>query len=349
MLPEISIAPPSIFEGVPPAYHDNPIGYIRSCAPLPLHAEELIDKAVTQVALERLVIADDIDSMGLSTPLPNWLAVMNFRWQKMSKVGNAVFSMLPDVRGEDDKVDLGIDSLPIYCITSKFNLHARLFAEWERTGIPIDTTMVQQHTRRVSEAIEVSTIWGPPANFQVNNLSVPGLLTAPNGSIFIYSGNLKWDDPAKTGIEIVDDVLGMIDAEQANQMYGPYILYVGTKYGNVLNQDYKTAQVNTITTRQRILQINEISSIKVADRLPKDTALLLQLTNNVVKMIKGQSPTSLSWMEGPPGLQTRRYMVLACMIPQVIETYSGGAGPGQVAGAGQSGVVIGTSNGVVGQ
>jgi hypothetical protein len=344
MLAEHSISPPSIFEGVPSEYHNNPIGYIRSCAPLPLHAEELIDKKVTQVALERLVIADDIDSMGLTTSLPNWLSIMNFRWQKMSKIGNAVFSMLPDVRGEDDKVDLGIDSLPIYCITSKFNLHARLFAEWERTGIPIDTTMVGQHTRRVSEAIEVSFIWGPPANFQVAGSTVPGLLTAPNASIFQYSGGLKWDDPSKTGIQIVADVLGMIDAEQANQMYGPYILYVGTKYGNVLNQDYKTAQVNTITTRERILQINEISSIKVADRLPKDTVVLLQPTDNVVKVIKGQAPTAVSWMEGPPGLQTRRYMIIACMIPQMIETYSGGAN-----NAGQSGVVIGTSNGVVGQ
>jgi hypothetical protein len=118
MRPELNIATSmaqlSVLSGVPGNIPD-PIAYIRANSPMPFHAEETIEQAITEVALDDLVLVDDLDRQGLTTPLPNWLGHMDIKWQKRSRVGNPVASLVPDVtmRREDAKFDLKLDGLPV--------------------------------------------------------------------------------------------------------------------------------------------------------------------------------------------------------------------------------------------
>jgi len=322
---------PDAMAGVPLGV--DPVAHMRACAPLPLHAEEYIDRAVTPVALERLAILDYLIGKGLTYPITDWLGIMNIRWQKSNKTGNPQFSMYPEPdQVEERRPDLGLDSLPVYCLTDGFSIHPRLFAEWERTGFQsMDTTMIQDSIRRENEALELSVIEGPRradgSQFKVNGQAIPGLLTDPNASQFAFDSNLTWTDAAKDPTDIIGDVRAARAMLKANGRYGPYVLIIGTDYDDVLDADYKTTASSVImTTRERIMKLSGIQDIIISDRFPASRAVLLQPTNNVIDIVIGQQPAVVSWITGPAALPVRKWMTVACVIPRIKQTYEGQSG-----------------------
>lgn len=301
----------------------NSIADLRELAPLPLYAQELIDKAVIQVGLDRLVIAQDIMAEGLVYTLPDPLSVMELVWEKESKIGAAKRTMLPGARGERQMPARSTVRIPVYATTEEFSLNIRTIRAAERAGAPLDTSMVSQATRRVNEAIEDAMINGAGLNVAGN--SAPGLLNAPNANTYAYTGNEAWDVAGHTGEEILTDVLGMIDELQADHKYGPYNLYIPTTYGNKLNEDFKANSDKTI--RQRLEELDAGGRplrIRVADQLPANRTVLMQMTNDVADMVVGQQPVPVSWTDGP-GWE-RMFVILAFMIPRVKDDYEGQSG-----------------------
>lgn len=304
----------------------NPVDYIRASAPMPPDAERLIDKAVTDVKTDKLVWVDYMYSKGLTFNLADWLGTMKLEWLKASRGGNPIFSMDPMPREEDWKPDMTLDGLPIYCVTQRFTIPPRLFAAWERYGTPLDTNMVSSSVRSVHEAIEVSSLEGPPVKF--NGLTVPGLLDT--GSKVAFADATAWTDAGKTGAEINSDIDVLVEEMQANEVDPPYVLLVNRAYGNVLNKDYVTTFANTKTTRQRLLDRDDLSDIITVPRLAANTVVLVSPSTENLDLVVGQQPAVISWVVGPANLSVRQYMVIACVIPRFRETYTG-----------QSGVVIG--------
>jgi uncharacterized linocin/CFP29 family protein len=310
---------------VPPG--TDPVAFLRSSAPLPKNADELIDQAVTEVNVEKLVFVDDItNNRGLKTPVPDWLGIMKVTTQKRSKGGNVTMTMdpTPNARGEDFRVDLGEDSLPLFCIKQEFTIQPRMMMAWERYGIPLDTTMVSDSVRAVNEAIEVIGIEGTPISF--NGIPVPGLVDS--GSKVPFADATAWDNAGKTGAEINTDIDVFIEEMQANNEDPPYLLYVPRLYGNKLNTDYTTTYPKTI--RQRLLERDDILDIVTVPRMTANTVALISPNKSNVDFLVGQSPTVVWWTEGPERYGIRRYMTIACVVPRFRETYTG-----------QSGVVIG--------
>lgn len=302
----------------------NSIADMRALAPLPKDAQELIDRAVVQVGLERLVVAADIMSEIPTFDLPDPLSIMELYWEREAKVGHAIRVMQPAARGERQMPDRKPNRIPIYATTDDFSFNARVLRASQRSGQPIDTSMVQQATRRVNESIEDATING--AGLTVDGNEAPGILNAPGANTEILTAS--WN--TATGEQILADVLRMIDDAQTALYFGPYNLYVGTTYGNALNADFKANSDKTI--RQRLEEI-EVGGrnlrVRVADRIPTDTVVLLQMTSDVTDMIVGQLPAAVSWEDGP-GWE-RFFVVLAFVIPRVKRDYED-----------RTGIVIGT-------
>lgn len=317
----------SVLEHVPPG--TDPIAYIRAAAPLPLHAEELIDRGVTEVALERLNVVRWMQSNGLTTPLPDWLGHVNIKWQKRTRGGgNPQFGMLPDitVRREDWKPSLEYDQLPVYIITEHFTIHPRLFAEWQlavsrgQVDAPLDVTMVNDATRRMNEAVELATIEGPP--IQVNGVTVPGLLDAPN--TYEYTGNESW--LLKDGPEIYTEVKKMMQKSRDKRHFGPWALVISSDVGDHLDDDYVTTMANTKTIRSRLMEIEGLEEIVTADMMPTDSAVLVEKSKTNLDLLVGLQPTVLSWLEGPPMIAIRRYIMIACVILRMREDAEGQGG-----------------------
>lgn len=309
------------------------IAELRAMTPLPDTAQRLIDKAVVSVGLERLSFVKALIARGLTFPIADPLGVMEVYWEKESKAGAAQRTMLPGSRGENQLTDRSGVYIPIYATWDDFQLNIRTLRASERAGVPLDTSMVAQATRRVNEAIEDAAING--AGVTVRGNATPGLVNAPNAAHQGFVSSQAWDNAAHTGNNILTDVLNMITKAQQNNRFGPYALVTGTLYGNKLNDDFKAN--SALTIMQRLNEIDTSGGAKleiiIADRVPADTAILVQMTSNVVDLIDGQEPIPVSWTDGS-GFN-RYFTVMAFQVPRIRDDYDG-----------KSGIVIGTPSGV---
>lgn len=299
------------------------IAELRALSPLEENAQKLVDQAVVRVGLERLTVVADILGAGLRFPLADPLSVMEVQWEQISKTGGAQRTMSPEARGEYQAPDRNIKRVPIYITTDDFSVNIRTLRASQRIGTPIDTTLVEDATRRVNEALEDAMING--TSLVSGGYSTPGLINAPNVNTFHYGGGEAWDVAGHDGNDILTDVLGMIAVMQGDNMFGPYNLYVNTTYGNKLNDDFKAN--SDLTIMQRLEQINvggRNLRVVVADRIPADNTILVQMTSDVVDIIDGQRPTVVPWAS-PSGM-TLFWMVMAIVVPRVKDTYDGTSG-----------------------
>lgn len=302
------------------------IGALRTLSPLSDKAQVLVDRAVVEVGLQRLTVAADLLSSGLVYPLTDPLSVTQVEWDAISQTGGAQRTMSPSARGENQLPDSVHNRIPIYLTTDDFNIPIRTLKMSQRVGQPLDTTLVSASTRRVNEAIEDSVING--SGLVSGGYSAPGLLNAPNANTYTLS--VDWDDAAElaaftAGPKIFGDVQTMIGKLQTDKKFGPYNLYVGTLYGNALDSDYKANGDTTI--RERLEKIDaggRMINIRIADMMPANTAVLVQMTSDVVQLIDGQRPTVIPWssLDG----FTLFWLVLAIMIPRVRSDYDGNSG-----------------------
>jgi uncharacterized linocin/CFP29 family protein len=288
---------------------------MRALSPFEENAQRIIDQAVVSVGVNRLVIAADLFRLGLTFPLANPLSVMEVQWEKISKTGGAQRTMTPSARGERQLPKRTPQRVPVYLTTDDFSIDIRSFQMSQRIGTPIDTTLVEQATRRVNEAIEDSVING---GVTVDGYSTPGILTAPNVNVKTMTAN--WN--TATGDQIFGDVESWIGTLQGDNKFGPYGLYTGTTIGNALDKDFKAN--GQLTIRQRLLMIENLVSIKTADQLPVNTVVLLQLSKDVIDMIDGQAPTVIPWTS-VDGF-TLFWMVMAIQVPRVRDDYDGNSG-----------------------
>jgi hypothetical protein len=295
----------------------------RANAPLPKDTQELWDKATTMVGRNRLAVAAAVLDAGLVYSLPNWLSVPELYWEQMGDSGNVRVVMDPASRMDASLPVREGKRMPVPAIIADFQLGARERLAAERAGVPLDTTLFEQHTRRVNEQIEDLFIngWANTANGN----SIYGLLTAPNAETQAYTGNEAWDNAGHTGLEILTDVLAMAEKLRANQRPGPYTLFIPTLYELKLGQDYSTSYTRTIRSRLEELQFGgQNLRIVVADQLPANRTALVQMTSETIQAVVGQQPTPISWSDGP-GWNTN-YAVLACVLPRIRDDYADASG-----------------------
>jgi hypothetical protein len=307
---------------------------LRALSPLSDKAQVVVDNAVVNVGLERLVFVADLLAEGLTYPLSDPLSVMHLEWEQVSKVGNAQRTMSPSARGENQLVDRRVKRLPIYVTTDDFSVGIRTLKASQRVGTPIDVTQVEQATRRVNEAIEDAAINGATTidgtQFSVGGYAAPGLLNAPNSNTYNLTADWTGTNTiGTTGPAMLADVLAMISIAQADKKFGPYNLYVGTKAGNLIESDFKVNTQDTI--RGRLEQIEAGGRkirIRVADQMPNastgNQVALVQMTSDVVQMVNGQAPVVIPWtsLDG----FTLYWLVMGIMVQRVRDDFEGNSG-----------------------
>ena len=309
---------------------------MRALSPLSDKAQVMVDRAVVEVGLERLQFAADLMAAGLVYNLPDPLSVTQLEWDQESKVGGAVRVMSPSSRGENQLPDRKHNRLPIYLTMEGFSLDIRTLKMSERVGQPLDTSLIKSSTRRVNEAIEDAAINGATTAdgqvLTVAGFTAPGLLTAPSlnsantTTDWSLTGTIGTDGPAR-----VNDILAGISALQAAKKFGPYNVYIGTKAGNAINQDFKVNTLDSIRARLEMIDAGGSKiTIRVADRMPDPTVsgnaqfVIVQMTDDVVQMVNGQPPTVIPWtsLDG----FTLHWVVLAIMVQRIRADYDGNSG-----------------------
>lgn len=284
---------------------------LRTQATLRIREWIQYDTTVIEVARRQLNGIADLMSAGLTYPIQDALGITRVEWEKISTMTPAEISMSGITNTQNDRQEFGTDSVPLPIFHKDFSINIRQLHSTRRMGTPLDVSQAALSARLVSELMETTLFAG--ATVLGSNTPIYGYTTAINRN----TGSVTAAWATATGSQIVTDVLAMINAAVADNMFGPYVLYVPTAVFVALGADFKAASDRTIL--ERIKAIPGISAIKQTKDLTASNVLLIQMSRDVVDIVDGMRPTTLEW-ETAGGFQVN-FKVMAIMVPRMKSDY----------------------------
>ena len=265
---------------------------------------ETIDARVNEVMRERLTIVDDLRAKGLVTPVS--LGTVLRVTERLSDFDAAEVSFDGDTAPKRDRPNFSRDTIAVPVIAKDFQLNWRQLEASRQRGEPLDLTAAAAATRKVRDKLQDLFVNGfdntPAAS------SIPGMVTAASRQQ--VSLGTDWDD---SGAAIIDDVLRMLEAAYAVNLFGPFFLYVPKNYWAVLQEDYSTAKGDR-TYIQRILAMEDIEAVRPLDTLSDDNVVMVQMTEDVLDMSEAQAVTTIQWEKNP---LVTNFRVLAVAGPHI--------------------------------
>lgn len=277
------------------------------------------DSVLLPVAQNRLIAVGDLMARGLTYNVPNGMGTTVFQYEDVSDTIAAEMSMDAVTKGQNDRPEFDINSLPLPILHKDFQFNIRVLSASRKLGQPLDTTMAELSARKVAELQEEQLITGT-SSFNYGGGTIYGYMDAPNRNTVTLSEN--WDAAGKTGEEILTDVLNMKQASINANHYGPWVIYIPTAYETAIDADFKSNSDKTI--RQRILEVSGIQSVKVADKLTANNVLMVQMSSDVVREIIGLPLTTVEWQT--EGNTIFHFKVMTIAVPQVRSDQDGNSG-----------------------
>lgn len=249
------------------------------------------DRALVTEAQMRLRAVADLYAAGLTRPIAGGLGKTVHEYEKMTDMTPAIMSMDPNVRSDNDRVEFELAGVPLPIIHKDFNLNIRTLAASRNGGDPLDTIQVQQCGRRIAEKLEDLLVNGTSKLY--GGMPIYGYTTFPGRLEMPFGTNGSWDKSAKTGDDLVNDLLGAKQLLHNNRHYGPYWVYLPGDADVNLDKDFKAN--GTQTRRQRLLAIDGIARIQTLDTLASGNVIVVQPTRDVVEMLTAVPLQNIQW------------------------------------------------------
>ena len=317
-----------------PKAMQNPKNYVQQLAvnaTASLRKDEwkALDEAVLAVSRERLGGIDDLRSKGLVKPLPNAMATTIYEWDDMSDGMEAVITMDGVTRSQNDTIVYQRNGIPIPIIHADYEILQRTLLASRQGGNGLDTGKSEQATRRVRETLEAMLFTDTTYSYgskddRLRN-SIYSYLNFPDRNQVTLS--VAWDDSAATAATILADVKALKDANIAAKHFGGpngYTLYIPTEYETVMDEDYSVSGQSVLTIRERILKLENVNDVKVNDTLPANNVVLVQMSQNVVRLIDGMPLTNVQWQV--EGGMNNKYKIMTIQVPQIRSDQNGNTG-----------------------
>jgi len=275
-----------------------------------------LDQAILDVARYRLGGVQDLIENGLVYNLGNAMGTTVLEWHDVSDAMEADLTMDGVTRSAGDRVVFQHNYLPIPIIHVDYEINARVLAASRSLGNPLDTTSAERAARKVLEKLENMLFTDTTYSFGEKDSrtrnTIYSYVNHPDRSSVNLS--INWNGSAMTAAGILQDVLEMKQASINAYHYGPWMLYIPTAYETVLDDDYDTQTPGT-TIRERILKIAGIKGIKVIDSLTSNNVLLIQMTSDVVRLVRGMDLQNVEW--ATEGGMVSKYKVMTIQVPQI--------------------------------
>lgn len=324
----------SIYKGgdpkVPTNYSVVPIG---TNALLRRDEWKQLDQVLLDIPKERPYGFQDLVDKGLVYTLGNAMGTTVLEWHDISDGMEAVVSMDGVTRGKNDKVVFKHNYIPIPIIHSDYEINARTLAVSRNMENPLDTISAERATRKVLQKLEnmlfTNTDYAFGETDSRSRNKIYSYINHPDRNQVTLT--VAWNESGKTAAQIVADVVNMKDSSIASKFYGPWQLYIPTLYDTLLDEDYSVSGASLMTIRERIMKIDGIKGIKVVDTLPADNVLLVQMTSDVVRLIRGMGLQNVEWEV--EGKMITKYKVLTIQVPQIRSDQEGRCGVTQLAGS----------------
>lgn len=254
------------------------------------------DDALLMEAVIRLTGVSDLIAAGNVINVPNALGKTVLGYEKATDLSPASTTLDGLARGMNERQEFSLNQMPLPITHKDFNINLRTLTASREKGESLDTIQVRTAGRVVSEQLEKMLFQGGPT---FGGLPIYGYTTEPNRNTGGFVAHGDWAQAAKTGPDILADVLKMLTGLQADRMYGPYMIYIPGDAGVAINGDYVPtgATASSGTIRQRIEAIEGIAGVRVADQMPAATVVMVQTTPDVASWVNGESLQTVQWDE----------------------------------------------------
>ena len=278
-----------------------------------------LDEALVELSRYRLGGIDDLISNGLTYNLGNAMGTTVLEWHTVGDAFTAELTMDGVTRAPGDRPTFVTNYLPIPIIHVDYEINTRELEASRKLGNPLDVIEAQIAGRKVAEKLE-------------NMLFTDTTKTFGGGTIYSYINHpdintvnlsIVWSGSAITGAMIIQDVLEMKQASMDAYHYGPWMLYIPSAYETVLDDDYDATTPGT-TIRERIMKIAGIKGIKVVDTLAANNVLLVQMTPDVVRLVRGMGLQNVQ--EKAEFGFINKFKVMTIQVPQIRSDQSGHSG-----------------------
>lgn len=296
------------------------VGSLRNNATLTYDAWKNIDTAVLREYQIRLQGIADLQAKGLTYQTDGLNQTM-LQYQDESDVTDAELNMDGINRTERDRPEWDTLHLPLPIISKNFSFSAREIAASRNTGQSVDVRMAEMAARKVAEKAEEILFQGASAytaGASGETGTIRGYEDHPNRN----TGSVTAAWASTTGANILTDTIAMKNAAIADRKYGPYTMYVATNIEGNLDQNFTTNY--PVTVRQRILQVENITELKVIDKMTAGGVLLISMQSDVVRLVQGLPIQTVEW--STDGGMMVHFKVMAIIVPQVFKDQSNRSG-----------------------
>jgi len=300
---------------------------IRPVANATLRRDEWkqLDDAILAISETRLSGIQDLIDHGLTYELGNAMGTTVLEWHDVSDALEADLTMDGVTRGQNDRPKFQHNYLPIPIIHADYEINARVLAASRSLGNPLDTIMAERASRKVNYKLETMLFTDTDFAFgEVDSRSRNKIYSYLNHADRNTGTITAWDGSGKTAAQILADVVAMKQASIDAKHYGPWMLYIPTAYETTLDEDYSTSGTSTQTIRDRILKIAGVDGIKVVDTLTADNVILVQMTSDVVRLVRGMAIQNVQWKT--EGQFINKFKVMTIQVPQIRSDQDGNSG-----------------------
>lgn len=272
------------------------------------------DTRVVEIARQRLVGVEDLRAAGLVKPLSS-IGVLISQYEKQSDMTDADVDMSGVARGSKDSVNYTAVSVPVPVIHKDFEVNIRRLAASRRDGDSIDTTQATVASRKVADQLESILFDGVTGTLDGNALY--GYTNHPNVNTGTADGDFG------TIANIFPTINNMVAAAEADNFYGPFMLYAHTDQAAQMRAVYTDGSGQSAMKRVKE-NIPQIRDIKVAQSLSAGELVLVQLTEDVVDWVVAEDITMVEWDE--QGGMVSQFKVMAVAAPRVKSDADGRCG-----------------------
>jgi len=298
----------------------------NAASTLTLRQWEEIDNTLIPVARQRLQFVRRLEEAGLVHSVAGGMGVPTITYQMVSDSGTAQLNMDAIVPVQKDRplTDSVVLPLPIAQSDFGFNLREmRTAARMNRNGpvMQLDLAQGVNSARKIGELTE-RLFLGTGGTYTYGGGTIYGMINFPFRSTKVLTSPLAggW-----TPSLLVSEVLSMIKIANTNGFYGPFELFHGPNWLEVMNNDYSLIK-SDLTTLDRLGKLQGISQITQLDYLDRAfyDLVLVQMTADTLQVVNAMPPTPLQW-ETHGGLR-REYKIMQIKVPRFYRNYNGTAG-----------------------
>jgi len=317
-----------VFNGGDPKKLENySVSLTNNTAVLRRDEWKTLDETVLRIAESRMSGVQDLIAANLTHDIGNGMGSTVLEWHDVSDALEAEATMDGVTRAKNDRQVYQTNYLPLPIIHADYEINSRVLAASRSLGQALDVGMAERAARKINLLLEqmlfTSTTYAWGATDDRSRNSIYSYLNHPDRNLVTLSTYGAWSSSAATGATIVNSVLAMKQASIDKHYYGPWHLYYPTAYETVLDSDYDATTPGT-TIRERIMKIDGIKKMQVVDTLTAANVLLVQMTSDVVRLVRGMGLQNVEWKS--EGNFITNYKVMTIQVPQIRSDQDGNSG-----------------------